>query len=72
MGHHGSRTSSSESFLGIVSPEYGVVSAGENNRYGHPHDDVLERLNRFDINVLSTAVAGDIVFSSDGETLLLR
>ena len=44
VGHHGSRTSSSEIFIDEINPKYGVISVGKNNRYGHPKDEVLETL----------------------------
>jgi competence protein ComEC len=69
LGHHGSRTSSSETFLRAVSPEYAIVSAGKDNRYGHPHTEVVERLARLEIPMLNTATEGDITFTSDGATL---
>lgn len=67
-GHHGSKTSTSESFLAAVHPLYTVISAGESNRYGHPHAEVTERLLRNDVTVVETK-NGTIVFMSDGETL---
>ena len=70
LGHHGSRTSSSEFFVGFVSPEVAIVSAGKNNRYGHPHPEVLDTLNKFEIKVLRTDQDGTIIIKSDGENLL--
>ena len=43
-GHHGSKTSTSEMFINQIKPRVALLSAGENNRYGHPHKEVLERL----------------------------
>ena len=69
LGHHGSRTSSGEIFLDTVKPEYGVVSAGKDNTYGHPHSEVVENLQKRDINMLNTADGGTIVFKSDGKAV---
>ena len=44
-GHHGSKTSTSEMFINQIKPKVALISAGEKNRYGHPHNEVLERLN---------------------------
>ncbi len=46
VGHHGSRTSSSAGYLDSVSPAVAVISAGEDNRFGHPHPETLEALRR--------------------------
>ena len=67
FGHHGSDTSTSVSFLQNVRPLYGIVSAGKNNSYHHPHEDVLERAKRFNIQVLSTIELGTITFSTNGK-----
>ncbi len=67
VGHHGSKTSTDGLFLGFVSPEYAVISAGSNNRYGHPHLSVLDTLEQFGVEVLQTAQDSNIVFFSDGE-----
>jgi len=44
VGHHGSNTSSSENFINSISPKYSLISVGENNRFGHPRDEVLDIL----------------------------
>jgi competence protein ComEC len=65
-GHHGSKTSTGDAFLGATTPEYTIISAGCDNTYGHPHKEVLERLARFETSVLQTCTEGTIVFVSDG------
>ena len=67
LGHHGSRTSSGEIFLDTVKPNFGIVSAGKDNTYGHPHGEVVENLQKRNINMLNTADSGTIVFKSDGK-----
>lgn len=61
-GHHGSKTSTSQSLLDLVSPTYAVISAGADNRYGHPHADVVYRLQRARSTIISTATSGDVTF----------
>jgi len=62
LGHHGSRTSSTRSFLDRVQPEVGVVSAGYRNRHGHPAEEVLTRTQKLGISVERTDQSGTIVF----------
>lgn len=69
LGHHGSRTSSGLLWLENVSPEISVISAGRDNRYGHPHKETLNRLNTLSIPYLSTYLKGNIVFKTDGINL---
>lgn len=69
LGHHGSDTSSSLELLQVVSPAMAIVSAGLGNRYGHPHDEVLDRVEKVNAKVLETAKQGTIIFHSDGETI---
>lgn len=69
VGHHGSNTSTGNQFIEIVSPDYAIISAGKNNRYNHPHYDVLSRLTDFGVTILSTAELGTISFLSDGLNL---
>jgi competence protein ComEC len=71
-GHHGSDTSSSELFVGYVDPAYVVFSRGCDNRYGHPHEEVVERFKRFEIQTLDTCEDGTITFVSDGSTVRKR
>jgi len=59
--HHGSRTSSTEAFLDVVSPRLAVVSAGRFNRFGHPHPHVVERYEDRAIRLFSTADHGLVV-----------
>lgn len=70
FGHHGSKTSTSPEFLAITSPEYGVVSAGADNKYGHPHKETLDIAMKDNVKVLRTDIQGRIVFETDGKTLL--
>jgi|SRR3989344_2054685 len=72
VGHHGSKTSSSELFLAAVSPQYAVISAGEDNSYGHPHQEVLSRFIERGSTIVSTIESGTIVFHSNGEILTIK
>ena len=67
--HHGSSTSNSEKFLDKVNPSVAVVSCGENNMYGHPHEEVLKSLYDRDIKVYVTYKDGDVVFAFDEDEL---
>lgn len=60
VGHHGSKTSSSGLFLDMVEPQYALISSGFNNRFGHPHSIVLERLSERGVQVFNTAKSGAI------------
>lgn len=72
LGHHGSKTSSADAFLGFVSPQFGIISASCDNAYGHPHTEVLESLQRHEIEAVSTCENGTIIFESDGKEVRLR
>ncbi|HCV43059.1 MAG TPA: DNA internalization-related competence protein ComEC/Rec2, partial [Bacteroidetes bacterium] len=69
VGHHGSRTSSTEEFLDVVQPQYAVISVGRYNRFGHPSPEVLTRLSGLDAEISRTDEEGAIIFESDGKTL---
>lgn len=64
--HHGSRSSGSEEFLHIVKPSVALISAGQDNRYGHPHPETLERLEEAGCSVYSTQDYGALSVWSDG------
>ncbi len=65
-GHHGSKTSSGEFLLSRIRPEYSIISAGKDNKYGHPHEEVMERLEKYSEEILSTIDKGSITFVTDG------
>ncbi len=71
VGHHGSSTSSSLKFLKSVKPKYAVISCGKENKYGHPHVEILSRLSKIGAAVLRTDISGTIVIESDGTTIRL-
>ena len=66
LGHHGSKTSTSEAWLDTVTPRYTVVSAGLDNKYGHPHQDVMQRVFARNIQTSHTGTDGTVTFYSDG------
>lgn len=68
LGHHGSRTSSSEPFLDAVRPEVAVYQAGLGNSYGHPHRETINKLRRLNIRFYGTDTSGAIVISSQGQS----
>lgn len=64
VGHHGSRTSTSQAFLEKVNPIYAVITCGEGNKYGHPHQETLDKLQGIEVH--RTDKCGSIVFKSTG------
>ena len=66
VGHHGSNTSSTQAFIDAVAPEISIISVGEGNSYGHPHEEIIDRLINSDSLIYRTDEAGDIVIKSDG------
>ncbi len=69
VAHHGSDSSSTFEFLARVRPQYAVISVGEDNSYGHPENEVVERLDLFTDKILTTMEYGDVVFVTDGNEL---
>ena len=59
VGHHGSKTSSGESFIDEVNPKYSIISVGKNNRYGHPNYNVLDNLENS--KIYRTDIDGSII-----------
>jgi len=71
VGHHGSKTSTSDEFLKAVSPLMAVIEVGKNNRYGHPVQEILDRIIENSAKIFRTDLNGDIKIISDGNTLKL-
>ncbi|MDM5229094.1 DNA internalization-related competence protein ComEC/Rec2 [Cytobacillus sp. NJ13] len=68
IAHHGSKTSTTDSFLSAVKPRIAVISAGRNNRYGHPHNDVMGRLRDYNVQVLRTDKQGAVTYVFKGNS----
>ena len=68
VGHHGSSSSTTADFLAAVSPEIAVISCGEGNKYGHPHNATVNRLEKSDVTIYRTDISGNIVIKTDGKT----
>ncbi|MFK2824431.1 DNA internalization-related competence protein ComEC/Rec2 [Bacillus sp. B190/17] len=68
VGHHGSHSSTTERLIAETTPEAAVISLGKNNRYGHPHKEVIERLQSWEVNVWRTDIHGEITYTYKGET----
>ncbi|KKQ36652.1 MAG: late competence protein [Candidatus Woesebacteria bacterium GW2011_GWA1_37_7] len=65
--HHGSKNGLTQNLLKAVDPELAVISAGKNNSYGHPHEEILKILRDQDIKILRTDQAGDVIIESSGD-----
>lgn len=68
LGHHGAKTSTSESFLKSVKPQFAIISVGKNS-YGHPTQETLNRLKAAKVNVFRTDKQGSIIATTNGKTL---
>lgn len=66
VSHHGSKTSTDKGFLSAIRPRYCIISAGRDNRYGHPHPTVMTRLKEANCLIFETVHGGTIVFGHDG------
>ncbi len=71
VGHHGSRSASGDPWLTELAPHAAVISLGRDNRYGHPHAEVIERLTRHGIGVWRTDQLGDITVTTDGQAVTI-
>lgn len=72
IGHHGSRHATSRKFLEAVQPQVAVISASEDNDYGHPSQATLDRLKKASIKTFRTDLSGAIEIFSDGKTFEAR
>lgn len=64
VGHHGSKTSTDPLFIQMIQPSYALISAGRNNRYGHPHEEVLDVLTKYNVKPYVTSLNGAITIKS--------
>ncbi|TKJ01982.1 MBL fold metallo-hydrolase, partial [Bacillus cereus] len=71
VGHHGSYTSTSETFIKKVEPQFAILSYGSSNPYGHPHQSVVKRLKRHGIMVYRTNKR-TVEMETDGEHIMLE
>ncbi len=69
VAHHGSRTSSTQEFLDLVTPNFAVISVGRESPYRHPHPEVVERLKAQGAAVITTGEKGTVMFVTDGRSL---
>lgn len=69
VSHHGSKNSTTEKFLEESAPRVGLISVGENNSYGHPHEETLERLKKNGCKIYQTKNRGAITIETDGDMI---
>jgi beta-lactamase superfamily II metal-dependent hydrolase len=67
IAHHGSKYATSSSFLDVVKPSSAIISVGKNNSYGHPNQEVLQRLVSHNVNILRTDESGDIIYECQND-----
>ena len=65
-------TISEQEYLDAVSPEYASISCGRGNKYGHPHEETVEKLEEMGVEYYRTDLSGNITFTSDGENISVR
>lgn len=69
IAHHGSAYSTPDEFLDSQQPIYAIISCGRNNSYGHPHEELIKRLLKYDANIFITYETGAVTFTTDGQKL---
>ena len=72
VAHHGSKYSTTEEFLDLIKPELSLISCGRKNRYGHPHPELLERLEKVDSRIFITYEVGAIQIKTDGRKAAIK
>lgn len=65
VAHHGSATSSIEKFINKVKPQIALIGVGKNNKFGHPNEEVIERLESYGIKIFRTDLNGEIILMID-------
>jgi len=69
VGHHGSKTCTSDEFLKFTSPKYALISAGLKNKFGHPHENVITKFNSNNVKILRTDKNGAVLLVSNGKQI---
>jgi len=73
LGHHGSKNSTTKEFLQMIKPNFAIISAGEDNKFGHPHQEVLDKLNYYNDNIKPITILDTkkkpVVFKTNGQDL---
>ncbi len=69
VGHHGSKTSTTQEFLDAVHPKFAVISVGRKNHYGHPHQEIIDRIQTAGVDLFRTDINRDVEFMSDGKNI---
>lgn len=72
IGHHGSKSSSTQAFLTKINPKHAVICVGTGNSYEHPHKETLDRLKTQGVSTYRTDLNGNIVFTSDGKAVTVK
>ncbi|MBQ5799042.1 MAG: MBL fold metallo-hydrolase [Clostridia bacterium] len=72
IGHHGSKTSSSEKFIKTTAPEYAIISVGDKNTFGHPNKKVLQRLENAGAEIYRTDLCGTVIAECDGRKIKIH
>ena len=72
VGHHGSRTASSQAFLAAVQPDVAIYMAGLGNQYGHPHEETITALQAIGASIYGTDANGTVTVSTDGQTHIVQ
>lgn len=72
IGHHGSKTSTTPEFFNSVNPSIAIISLAKDNKYNHPHKDIINLLRNSNTTILRTDVDGNILLSSDGSTIIRK
>lgn len=67
--HHGSKSSSTEGFVQNVNPVLAIISCGRDNRYGHPHEEIVDRYKELSVPIYNTAEDGAVMIKTDGQSM---
>lgn len=72
LGHHGSKYSTGEELLAYTHPHYAIISAGKDNKYGHPNKETIDRVSAIGSEVISTIESGNIEFDIENEGIRIK